>query len=181
MSSREDPRTIRSRMALHSAFLDLLKSHALEEITIRQICSVAKVHYTTFFRHHPSKESLLEEIAAEQSEKLVTLSLPVVETDDRHAVHLTLCNFINENRALWSALLNGGAAGTVKAELLRLCMQPAIKRVPKKTKIPVELIVISTVSVQLEALSWWLAQPAGQFSVKQLADMLDELVYTSLK
>ncbi len=181
MSSREDPRTVRSRRALHSAFLDLLKSHALEEITIRQICAEADVHYTTFFRHHPSKESLLEEIAAEQSERLVTLSLPVVQTDDRHAVHLTLCNFVNENRSLWSALLNGGAAGTVKAELLRLCMQPAVKRVPKKTKIPVELIVISTVSVQLEALSWWLAQPKDRYSVEQFAAMLDELVYTSLR
>ncbi len=181
MSSREDPRTIRSREALHSAFLDLLKQHALDEITIRQICAAAGVHYTTFFRHHPSKESLLEEIAAEQSERLVKLSLPVVESDDRHAVHLTLCNFVNDNRQLWSSLLNGGAAGTVKAELLRLCIQPAIKRVPKNTKIPVELIVISTVSVQLEALSWWLAQPEASIGVSEFAEMLDELVYTSLK
>jgi len=181
MSSREDPRTIRSREALHAALLELLKNHGLEDITIRQICAAAGVHYTTFFRHHPSKESLLDEIAAEQSERLVKLSLPVVETDNRHAVHLTLCNFVNENRQLWSALLNGGAAGTVKAELLRLCMQPAIKRVPKKTRIPVELIVISTVSVQLEALSWWLAQPADRFSVEQFSEMLDELVYTSIK
>lgn len=181
MSSREDPRTIRSRRALHSAFLGLLERHALEEITIRQICTAAGVHYTTFFRHHPSKESLLEDIAAEQSERLVTLCLPVVATDDRHAVHVTLCNFVSENRQLWNSLLNGGAAGTVKAELLRLCMQPAMKRVPKKSKIPVELIVISTVSVQIEALSWWLKQPADALTAAQLAGMLDELVYTSLK
>lgn len=181
MSSREDPRTIRSREALHSAFLDLLKSHALEDITIRQICAAADVHYTTFFRHHPSKESLLDEIAAEQSQRLVKLSLPVVATNDRHAVHLTLCNFVNENRELWSALLNGGAAGTVKAELLRLCIKPALKRVAKSTKIPVELIVISTVSVQIETLAWWLAQPEDRFSAEQLAGMLDELVYTSLR
>lgn len=181
MSSREDPRTIRTRKALHGAFLDLLESHELEDITIRQICAAADVHYTTFFRHQQSKESLLEEIAAEQSKLLVALALPVVETDDRHEVHLTLCKFVNEHRSLWSSLLTGGAAGTVKAELLRLCIQPAAQRIPKETNIPVELIVISTVVVQLEALSWWLAQPAGRISEERLAKMLDQLVYTSLK
>ncbi len=181
MSSREDPRTIRSREALHRAFLALLESHALEDVTIRQICADADVHYTTFFRHYPSKESLLNAIAAEQSAQLVALSMPVVETNDRHQVHLTLCNFINEHRQLWVSLLTGGAAGTIKAELLRLCMQPAVRRVPTATSIPVELIVISTVSVQLEALAWWLAQPADRYPVQQFAAMLDELVYTSLK
>jgi len=181
MSSREDPRTIRSRKALHSAFLELLERHALGEITIRQICAAADVHYTTFFRHHSSKESLLDELAAEESRRLVALALPVVETENRHEVHLTLCNFVNEHRQLWSSLLTGGAAGTVKAELLRLCIQPAVQRVPKETKIPVELIVISTVSVQLEALSWWLAQPPDRFSAEQFAEMLDQLVYTSLE
>jgi len=181
MSSKSDARFVRSREALHNAFLALLEDRPLEGITIREICAKAGVHYATFFRHHPSKKSLLEDIAAKQIEHLVTLALPVVESEDGHAVHLALCNYVNEHRRLWTTLLTGGAAGTLKAELLRLCVGPAKRRVPKNVGIPVELIVISTVTVLLEALSWWLTQPRNRISVEQFSAMLDQLVYSSFK
>ena len=125
--------------------------------------------------------SRLDQIAADQIKCLVELALPVVESSDRHAVHIALCNYVDEHRALWKTLLTGGAAPTLKAELLRLCIKPASRRVPEDSAVPVDLIVISTVSVVLETLAWWVAQPSGRYSVDDIADFLDETVYSSVK
>ena len=62
----DDPRTVRTREALRNALLRLLERKPLEQITIREIVAHAKISYVTFFRHHPTKEALLHDIAAEQ-------------------------------------------------------------------------------------------------------------------
>jgi AcrR family transcriptional regulator len=46
---------MRTRDALQRALLRLLEVKPLDQITIRDICAVSKVGYTTFFRHHPTK------------------------------------------------------------------------------------------------------------------------------
>src|SRR6185437_10507723 len=66
-----DPRAKRSSDALSSAFLRLLERKPLDQITIREIAAEAGVHRSTFFRHHPTKEALLDHIAANQIQDLV--------------------------------------------------------------------------------------------------------------
>ena len=89
MSSLNDARIIRTRAALQSALLALIERKPLE-ITIREIAPESGVHYATFFRHHGTKEELLNAIAAEEIQCLVDMTLPVVFSRDRHAVHLAL-------------------------------------------------------------------------------------------
>ena len=181
MSSADDARIVRTRTALQNALLVLIERKSLEEITIREIAAESGVHYTTFFRHHANKEQLLNEIAAEQIQCLVDLMLPLVYTVNRHAVHLALLQYVHKHRKLWTTLLTGGAAAAMKQEMLRLCQSPAEDRIPKDSGIPVELVVISTVSVILESLAWWLAQPPDAISVERLAEMLDIIVFTTAK
>src|SRR5579864_7490517 len=84
----EDPRAVRSREALRRAFLELLETKALDQITIQQITERAGVGYVTFFRHHGTKEALLNEIAAAQIRRLVDLTLPVLDAVDSRAASL---------------------------------------------------------------------------------------------
>src|SRR5579862_7891065 len=74
-STADDPRTVRTREALRDALLRLLEHESLEQITIREIAANANISYVTFFRHYPTKEALLRDIAKEQVRRLV-------ETDD---------------------------------------------------------------------------------------------------
>ena len=53
---------IRTQEALHSAMLQLLEQKSYEQISVREIVATAGIGYNTFFRHHPSKDSLLEAI-----------------------------------------------------------------------------------------------------------------------
>jgi AcrR family transcriptional regulator len=171
-----DPRAKKSGLALRAALLTLLERKPLEQITIREIAAAAGVHYATFFRHHPTKEALLDEVAADQIDRLVELTLPVLDAVDWQASFLALAAYVDEHRKLWTVLLTGGAAGTMRAELLRVSSKVAMGRAQLESFIPVDLAVVCTVTLIVEIVSWWLRQPAGEVSVDQAAQLLHRLV-----
>jgi AcrR family transcriptional regulator len=175
-SSASDPRAIKSGQALRASLLSLLERKPFEQITIREIAAEAGVHYATFFRHHPTKEALLDDVAADQIDQLVALTLPVLDAVDWQASFLALATYVEEHRKLWTTLLTGGAAGAMRAELLRVSKEVALGRGTQQSWIPVELSVICTVSLIVEIVSWWLRQPKEALSVEQVAEILHRRV-----
>src|SRR5215475_9967656 len=101
LKTAKDARAVRTREALRNALLDLLGRKPLDKITILDICETAGIGYTTFFRHHPTKESLLDEIAAEEIAHLIGLTVPIAESEDIHAAGVALFNYVSEHRKLW--------------------------------------------------------------------------------
>lgn len=167
---------MRTREALRTALLRLLEQKPLEDITVRDICEFAAVGYTTFFRHHPSKESLLDEVAAEQIQRLVDLSLTAAEnSEDSRAASIALFTYVNEHRKLWSTLLNGGAEAAMRAELLRIAREIAATKGRSETWPPSDITTIIGVSSTIELLSWWLRQ-RKPLSIEQVADIHERLV-----
>ena len=128
---RADPRAVKSRQALCTSLLNLLERKPFDQVTIREIAANAGVHYATFFRHHPTKESLLNDVAADEIERLVALTMPLLDGNDDLAAFLALASYVNEHRALWTTLLAGGAAEAMRAEWLRFSTQVALERAPK--------------------------------------------------
>lgn len=170
---------VRTSQALRGALLHLLETKSFDQITIRDIVAQANVHYATFFRHHPTKEALLDDVAADEIIRLVELALPVEEAVDLHAGFLTLCDYVETHRALWSALLIGGAAGAMRAELLRVSHELAATRSSPDLWLPVELGVAYTVNLIVETIIWWLKQEAYVVSPTKVAAILTRLI-TSL-
>ena len=175
----KDVRIMRTREALHRALLALLEHKPLDQITIREITASARIGYATFFRHHPTKESLLEDLATEQIERLVALTLPVLESVDGRASCRALCDYVMEHRTLWSALLAGGAAGAMREEFIRVSKQVAAKRVNHLSWLPTDLGVIFSASAILEILTWWLRQ-SDNIEVERIAEIIDRLVISPL-
>jgi AcrR family transcriptional regulator len=175
-STLKDARAARSAAALKDALVRLLERKPFERITAREICAEAGVHYATFFRHQTGKESLLEQLAAEQIETLVELTLPIEDTGDHHSAFAALCRYVDQHRALWAILLNGGAGAAMRQEWLRRARIVAETREPISTWLPKELGVICSTSLIAETISWWLAQPLGRYSADEIALMLDRLV-----
>ena len=66
----------------------------IDRITIRDICEKAGVHYATFFRHHQTKEALLDYIAKDQIKQLNKLTLAIRETDNYEAGFCALCAYV---------------------------------------------------------------------------------------
>lgn len=179
MPINNDPRAVRSRQALHEALLRLLEAKPLDQITIRDITAEAGVGYTTFFRHHPTKESLLNEVAADQIGCLISLSMPVMEAHDARAGSAALFSFVKAHRPMWSTLLTGGAAGTIRDEFLRQAGEIAKARAPAGNPLRAEAGVHLLVSGTIELICWWLRQP-DLLPIDQISEIHDELVVSPI-
>jgi len=137
--------------------LELLQAKPLEQITIGDIAAAAGVGYTTYFRHYPNKDALLEDLAAEEIGRLFDLTLPLFEPSDSLQACLAVCTYLDQRRPLWRALLTGGAAGTVREEFLRRAREAAVGR-PQGGRLPVDLALVLAVTMTLQVLDWWLRQ-----------------------
>lgn len=179
-SSSKDARALRSAQALREALLMLLERKPFEQITIRDICAESGVSYATYFRHHPSKESLLDEIATDQIRQLNELTLAIREASDFHAGFRALCAYVDEHRALWSTLLNGGAGPAMRAEWVRQSQRVAAQEQPINSWLPVELGTVCAATLIAETLAWWLAQPRDAYSTDAVASILLRLLTTSI-
>ena len=174
-STAKDARVHQTRAAIRKAFLKLLDKKPLEQITVREIASAASVGYTTFFRHHTSKEALLNEIAATEIKHLIELALPVLGTIDTRNAALAMCGYVAEHRALWSTLLTGGASNVLRVEFIRLSLQVAASWNGNNKRLPPELGVILVTSGTIELLAWWLKQK-NPIAVEELAIIFDKTV-----
>jgi AcrR family transcriptional regulator len=177
LKTAKDARAIRTRKALRSAMLKLLELKPLEQITILDICEAANVGYTTYFRHHPTKESLLDDVAAAQIAQLVALTLPVAESSDIRAAGMALFAYVDEHRKLWSTLLTGGAERAMRNEFLRISRQVALTRSRPNQWPPADLSTILIVCSTIELLSWWLRQEAP-LSIKEVAEIYERVIIT---
>jgi AcrR family transcriptional regulator len=167
-----DARMVRTRAALRDALLLLLEEKPLDQITIRDITAQSKTGYATFFRHHETKAALLDDLVADQIRDLMQLTLPVLWETDTRAAARALCVYVDERRKLWSALLTGGAAGSMREEFIR---QARPRPSNPDSWLPNDLRVIYGVSATVEILAWWLQQ-RQDFSVDRVAEILDRLV-----
>lgn len=170
----QDARQVRSRKALCGAMLELLQETAFDQITIREISARAGTGYATFFRHYPTKEALLGDVASEEICTLMTMTATMMSGPDRFGSILDLCNFVDSHRKLWSALLTGGAAGIVREELLRQTGQLVDERKCPEW-LPPDLARRIGVSSAIDVLVWWLGQKE-RYSPDRIAVILDRLV-----
>jgi AcrR family transcriptional regulator len=175
VTTTTDARMVRTRAAMRRALLALLERKQLDQITVRDIAAQAQIGYATFFRHHESKWELLKDVAEEEISRLMALGIPLLVADDTRGSALALCRYVREHRAIWSALLTGGAAGAMREEFIRQAMQYGASQVQKSRWLPVELGAIYGVSATVEILAWWLRQPED-FSVERIAEIVDRLV-----
>lgn len=160
--------------------LDLLLQKSFDQITVRDICATAGVHYATFFRHYQTKEELLDEIAKEQIRQLNTLALAIRESDDYEGGFRALCLYVSEHRALWSILLNGGAGSAMREEWLRQSQRVAAREEPVNSWLPLELGTICAATLIAETLAWWVAQPESDYGVEEVAAILHRLLVSSI-
>lgn len=156
--------------------LVLLERMPFEQIAVRDICAEAGVHYATFFRHHPTKESLLDVIARDQIAMLSNLAMAIRKNDDYLAGFRAMCVYVEEHRDLWSTLLNGGAGAAMREEWVRQATRVAEDEGTVTQWLPSQLGSICAATLIAETIAWWVGQPHGQISVDEIATILTRLV-----
>ena len=175
-----DARQVRSRNALTNALLELLQERPFDHLTIREITAKAGTGYATFFRHYPTKEDLLGDIASEKLAELIDLATPILFNSDSRQSTLAMCRQVAENRALWTALLTGGAASIVRNEFIRLARQLPNATTEGADWLPADLGVVYGTGATFDLLAWWLSQDDESHSPEEIADILNRLIIRAL-
>lgn len=70
MSTNEDLRIIKTKMAIKSAFFQLMSEKSFEKITVSDITERALIHRGTFYAHYKDKYDLKEKIEDETMENM---------------------------------------------------------------------------------------------------------------
>lgn len=176
-STLTDARQVRTRNTLLETLLRLVEARPFDQVTIREIAKEAGIGYATFFRHYPSKDALLHDLAAGEIAALLNQALPVLYAVDTRQSCITLFDYVNAHRVLWTTLLTGGAATMLKQEFTTQAKQIAEELGGAGGWLPDELRVVYAVSATVEIISWWLHQ-GPEFEVVRIAEILDRLVVT---
>ncbi len=174
-SIRGDARTVRNREKLRAALLSLLEHHSFDDLTVRQITAEAGVGYATFFRHYPTKGAALDDLATCEIDSMVDRSLEALDYADTRKASLALCTYVDEHRAVWSALFNGGAASVMRQEYIRLSVVNTEIQPHRSEWLPNDIAGIHNAGASLEILAWWLRQ-GDAVSIAQVAEIVDKLV-----
>jgi AcrR family transcriptional regulator len=172
-----DARMIRTQESLRRAFLTLIQRKDLDDISIRDIVAEAGIGYATYFRHYASKSALLEAVVADEISELVDLSLPPLDPANTRESAIALFRHVDKHRALWLALLTGGAAGTIREEFAKVARHRGPTHIRLDTWLPTELGVLYGVAATIEIIAWWLRQGRA-VPVEQIAEIHDRLVLT---
>lgn len=172
-----DARMVRTQLSLRTAFLTLIERKALHDISIRDLVAEAGIGYATYFRHYPSKTALLEAIVADEINELIDLTLPELRPGDTRGTSLAVFEHVDQHRALWSALLTGGAAGTIREEFAKAARERAPALNDQEDWLPTELGVLHGVGATVEIIAWWLRQDPP-FPIERIATIHDRLVLT---
>src|SRR4030095_9830320 len=141
----------------------------------RAVPARARVGYATFFRHYPDKRALLHDVAADAIGELLARAMPIAAADDSRGACLVLCRYVHGHRRLWRALLNGGAAATVRDEFLRQARAMVPAQPPPPAWLPADLAVTVASLGTLEVFAWWLADQHPR-PIEQVAEDLEQLV-----
>ena len=174
-----DARQIRSRKALHAVLLSLLSERPFDQLTVREITKRAGTGYATFFRHFQTREALLADIALGQISDLLRMIVPTLSPDESRESIQRLCGFIEESETSWRALLTGGAADIVRAQVLREargCDDNAFNIAPE---IPAELGIAHGVGATIDVIAWWLRSGEDAIACRdaeQVASILQRMV-----
>jgi len=176
---RPDARITRSRHALQTALLDLVAEMPFEEVTVAAITKRAGIGYATFFRHYPTREALLAEIADALIGRLLVLIAPLVLAQDTAAAALALTRFVDACRRLCRGLLVGAGDAIRRDITARAVAAAGTAGAPMPEWLPRDLGIVHGVATTLTILRWWLEQDRPQ-DAAAVADIVDRLVFAPM-
>ena len=174
-----DRRIRKTRGAIRSAIKQLLQSQGIDQFTIKDIAEQADIGYTTFFRHFPSKEAALADLADSVAGDLLAESLPLLTSKDSRASCLALCRHIEANRSVWTALLSGGAADFVRASLARITLERSQEWPLPQAWLPAASGTLLATGMVVEVLTWWLTH-AADLPPEAVAEIMDRTFISAL-
>lgn len=103
---------------LKTALLKLLEEKPIDKITIYELCKVAQINRTTFYKYYGNQYDLLEDIEKDNFNELQKC-LEVAHTRDQEGLIMAL-QYLEKNWDVWRILINTVEDQKFTAELFQL-------------------------------------------------------------
>lgn len=187
MNQRKAPADLRVRRTqklLWEALMALLAEQEFEAISIKDICQLAMVHRTTFYKHYEDKYDLLSKGMREIYEALaVEADVPpdAFLTKDAPPVFVEFFEHVEKHQRFYSLMLCGdgmskfqGLLRTYLAELCEIRLRKAARGMPATT-VPIALLAQFCAGTVISATTWWL-EHARPCSPRQMACYVKRLL-----
>ena len=154
MERKTDLRIIKTKKAIKTAFLNLLKENKYHNITISAISETALINRKTFYAHYETKDELYADVIEDALRVLspanVLNEIGTVETEKKKKefIYQTLLNW-KQNKDMLFALLSENSDGTFQQKLMEQLSQIVIskKEVAKNLEgTPFDIDVICNIS-----------------------------------
>ena len=101
--------SIRSRMLIQSALLDLMAEKDISKITVIDVVNRANINRGTFYAHYSDLNDVLEQISNRTIERMQEIMLQCVSTDDVGSLLTNLTTQIGSDLALHRQLSSSPA------------------------------------------------------------------------
>ncbi|NWG05943.1 MAG: TetR/AcrR family transcriptional regulator [Chloroflexi bacterium] len=199
-----DRRIQRTRLALRTALLELLKQKNYDDISIEEITERANVGRATFYLHYKDKEDLLlEEFSEMANERALTLSeipfsawFPMDDFSESKAQKsvsprplLMVFQHIKEHSDLYYILLKSSKSSRNVERIRKISTEAIVKFVETKLatdpipilfKVPVDFFAAYFSGALLSTVDWWLEE-GMHYTPEELTVMFRSLFFRGAK
>ena len=203
MKNTTDRRIQRTRKALRTALLDLIKEKGYDAISIEDITERANVGRATFYLHYKDKEDLLlEEFSEMANEKVQVLSeIPFSAwlqsqedladaTAKRPAPPLLIVfEHIYDNSELYYILLKSEKSSRIVERIRKISTEAIVKfmeakaetdPIPLRFNVPIEFFAAFFSGALLSTVDWWLEEEM-RHSPKEMTHLFQSLFFKGAK
>ena len=194
-----DRRIQRTRLALRSALLELIKEKGFDSVSVEEITERANLGRATFYLHYKDKEDLLldefREIASNRVQILSEIPVSIWKSnqdslelsDGRASVMPLLMVFEHaaQNAELYRILLKGDSSQRIAGQI-RQIIADSINAIintkiqsdppPAPLEVPVDLLAAYFSGALMGSLNWWLEQETSP-TPEEMARMFQHLFF----
>jgi AcrR family transcriptional regulator len=202
-SPKIDRRIQRTKLALRSALLELIKEKGFDAILVEEITERANLGRATFYLHYKDKEDLLldefREMASNRVEVLSEIPISIWKSngdnielpDGRSSIMPLLLIFEHaaQNAELYRILLRGGNSHRIGIQIRQIISDSIhaivqtrlqVEPDPSPIEVPIELLAAYFSGALMGSLSWWLEQGTSP-GPEEMARMFQHLFFPGVK
>ena len=170
-----DPRTLRSKQRIRTAFMELAELRGIEDITVRDVADRSRVGYTTFYRHFETKQDLIAEIIDQELAALSEVTFPLFLHGPPYEVSLSAARHILSRRKLWTEMTSTLVAPILRDRFVLQMLTLSEGRDMGSGFLPRAVTASLCATLLVELLTWWL-RTEKMNSPDDLAEAIDRIV-----
>lgn len=181
-SPKEDLRVRRTKTHLRRALAELMSRRTLSSIGVTEVCELAMVHRTTFYKHYADKQALFEDLLDERVDRLLTRAglpadRPAQRTQRPVGQLILLLEQLRGDAPLLALLSDSDLATAFTPRLTRALVTHLQDRAPRAASqsaaMRADLLAHLHAAVLSAAMSWW-AQSSTRMEPEELATIVWE-------